>query len=330
MISRLLVFLTLILFCFSSPAMAQGQGEPVAVVSLVWGVVTIKHPGADYQPARWLEPVFPGDRLMTKGPGSKLLINFFADNHQEVMGEDMVATASEGGLNKVSGDGEIRKDPARNPFGAGGVENPFVYTHRLRQADFQGADAPGVIEAEQPTLRARVRAGFPPTFAWTDTGAESYTLTVYDPATNASVWSKAVRGTRYQMTEEQANHLLKGVNYRWGVLAGDEVVVRPYPFKLLTRPLKKWFDEQVGDFDDKRSRDHLQRSDWTDYLTVCAQVLDVDRVFELAEKMKEMDPQNPQIYRVLTRLYLRKGCPGHAQAAYNKQIELGGLDPIYP
>jgi hypothetical protein len=325
-----LLFLGILTCSVFRPVLAQDQGDPVAVVSLVWGVVTIKHPGADYKPAKWLEPVFPGDQLMTAGPGSKLLINFFADNHQEVMGQDMVATAASGGLTKSSGNGDIRKDPPRNPFGAGGVESPFIYTHRLRAADFQGADAPGVIASEQPTLRARVRAGFPPTFAWTDMGAASYTLSIYDPATGSPVWTKEVSGTRYQLTQDEGNQLLKGVNYRWGVNAGNQVVVRPYEFKLLTLPLKKWFDQQVADFDGKRDRDQLQRSDWTDYLTVCAQVLDIDRVFELAEKMKEMDPQNPRIYRVLTRIYLRKGCPGHAKAAYDKQIELGALDPIFP
>lgn len=180
--TRFLAFLLPFLLCFPVPALAQDQGDPVAVISLVWGVVTIKHPGADYKPARWLEPVFPGDQLRTAGPGSKLLINFFSNNHQEVMGEDMVATASSSGLSKVSGATEIRVDPARNPFGSGGVESPFIYTHRLREADFEGADAAGVIASEQPTLRARVRAGFPPTFAWTDTGAGSYTVTIYDPA----------------------------------------------------------------------------------------------------------------------------------------------------
>jgi hypothetical protein len=324
------LFLGIVTFSLCRPALAQDQGDPVAVVSLVWGAVTIKHPGADYKPARWLEPVFPGDQLMTSGPGSKLLITFFSDNHQEVMGQDMVATAAADGLAKSSGAGDIRKDPARNPFGAGGVESPFIYTHRLREADFQGAEVAGALESERPTLRARVRAGFPPTFAWTDTGAAGYTLSIYDPATGSAVWTKEVSGTRYQLSQDEGNQLLKGVNYRWDVNAGDQVVVRPYEFKLLTLPLAKWFDQQVVDFDGKRDRDQLQRSDWTDYLTVCAQVLDIDRAFELAEKMKEMDPQNPRIYRVLTRIYLRKGCPAHAKAAYDKEIALGALDPIYP
>ncbi len=327
---RALLFLCAFLCSAALPTLAQSQADPVAVISLVWGVVTIKHADADYKPARWLEPVFPGDQVMTAGPGSKLLITFFSDNHQEVMGEDMIAAATPDGLSKTKGSGTIRKDPARNPFGAGGVESPFVYTHRLVEADFQGADAPGVIEAEQPTLRARVRAGFPPTFAWTESEAKNYTLNIIDPATGNPVWTKVVDGIRYVLTTDQANKLLKGVNYRWGVNADSQAWVRPYEFKLLTLPLKKWFDEQEAIFDDKRAKNQLQRSDWTDYLLVCSQVLDLDRVFELAEKMKEMDPKNPRIYRVLTRIYIRKGCPGHAKAAHDKEIALGGLDPIYP
>ena len=127
-------FLLLIsaLFAMFQPAAAQGPDEvPVAVISLVWGEVTLKHSDSDYQPARWLDPIYPGDLVKTTGPGSKLLITFFSDNHQEVMGEDITANVAADKLVKVEGQNTIRRDPARNPFGAGGVENPFIYTHKL-------------------------------------------------------------------------------------------------------------------------------------------------------------------------------------------------------
>jgi len=76
--------------------------------------------------------------------------------------------------------------------------------------------------------------------------------------------------------------------------------------------------------------DKLQRSVYTDYLLVCSQVLEIDRAMEIAEKMRKMDPNNPRIFRILTRIYLRKGCPAHAKAAHDKLVKLGGRDPIYP
>jgi hypothetical protein len=323
-----IAFLCTVFCC--APALAQGEDDvPVGVVSLVWGVVTVKHADSDYKPARWLEPIYTGDQVRTAGPGSKLLVVFFNDNHQEVMGQDMVASVGTASLNKSEGDGEIRKDKPRNPFGAGGVENPFIYTHKLIQDDFKGADEPGAILAEQPTLQARVRPAFPPSFNWPDTGADSYTLQILQP-TGELVWEKTLKASQYKLTVQEANSLLKGVNYKWQVTAGEQQIVRPYEFKLLTLPLRKWFDEQVADFDKLRDSDKLQRSDWTDYLLVCSQVLEIDRVFELADKMKVMDPKNPRIYRVLTRIYIRKGCPAHAKAAHVKLVELGGRDPVYP
>ena len=325
-----IALLCLLLCCTLQPALAQGEDDvPIGVVSLVWGVVTVKHVDSDYKPARWLEPIYAGDQLRTAGSGSKLLVVFFSDNHQEVMGADMVASVESTGLVKSEGEGEIRKDEARNPFGAGGVENPFIYTHKLVQDDFKGADESGAIAAEQPTLRARVRPAFPPSFDWVDSGADSYTLQIHQP-TGELVWEKTVKASQYKLTEQEANKLLKGVNYTWKVTAGGEEIVRPYEFKLLTLPLRKWFDEQVAMFDKKRRTDKLQRSDWTDYLLVCSQVLDIDRAFELTDKMKEMDPNNPRIYSILTRIYIRRGCPAHAKAAHDKLVQLGGRDPVYP
>jgi hypothetical protein len=328
-ISNLLGTVTLFCLMLSGPIAAQEPPSPVGVISLVWGEVTVKHEDADYKPARWLEPIYTGDQLRTAGQGSKLLIVFFNDNHQEVVGPDLVCTVAPTGVEKTQGQGDVRVDSARNPFGAGGVESPFIYTHKLIQDDFAGADEQGALEAEQLTLKARVRPAFPPSFNWPDTGAQSYQLRITDPS-GSVVWEKKLSASQYKLNQKEANDLLKGVNYKWTVLADGEVLVRPYEFKLLTLPLRKWFDGQVAQFNKKRDADKLQRSDWTDYLLVCSQVNEIDRVFELVEKMKAMDPNNPRIYRVLTRVYVRRSCPAHAKAAHDKLVELGGRDPIYP
>lgn len=324
------LLLVLLLIITAGNTLAQSPTEkPVGVISLVWGAVTVKHTDADYAPARWMEPIYIGDKLKTDGPGSKLLIVFFNDNHQEVMGEDLVAEVKSGGLSKSTGSGEVRKDEVRNPFGAGGVENPFVYTHRLIEDDFKGGEDAGVLEAERGTLRARVNADFPPSFKWEPVEGSNYLLKIEQP-TGELVWSKALTKNQYRLTPQEGNKLLKGVNYKWSVTSGDRVVVRPYEFKLLTQPLKKWFDEQASVFTKKRSSDKLERSDYTDYLLLCSQILDIDRAMEVLEKMRAMDSKNPLVFRALTRIYLLKNSPGHALAAHKKLEELGGRDPIYP
>ena len=312
------------------PSFAQGQDTPVAVVSLVWGAVTVKHQDADYKPARWLEPIFPGDQVRTTGPGSKLLVTYFFDKHQEVVGPDLVADAQAKTLTKTEGKSDIRRDAARQPFGAGGVESPFVYTHKLVQDDFAGADAPGAMEKELATLKSRVRPTFPPSFWWQTNGASEYEISIAQPGVEGGGWTKKVTGNQYKLTLDEANSLLKGVNYDWTVKGNGETVVASYPFKLLTLPLKKWYNEQVGAFNDSRNLDKLQRNQWTDYLLVCAQVNEVDRSMEIIEKMRQLDPKNPRIYRALTRIYILKGCPAHAKSAHDQLVALGGRDPIYP
>lgn len=330
--SKILNFIAVICLtlALTAPTLAQEPGEkPVAVISLAWGVVTVKHTDADYKPARWLEPIYVGDEIKTNGPGSKLLITYFYDNHQEVLGEDLVAEAKEGNLVKLYGESQIRRDKPRNPFGAGGVENPFIYTHQLVEDDFKGAYADGAFEAEMATLRARVRATFPPAFYWDNAGEPSYELNIYEPSGELR-WSKKVKRNQYKLTRNEANKFLKGVNYKWGVTADGQFIVKPYEFKLLTLPLKKWFDEQASTFNKMRKKGKLQRSNYTDYLLVCSQISDIDRSMELIEKMRNLDPKNPRVFRALTRIYLLKGCPAHALAAHKKLKQLGGLDPIYP
>lgn len=302
------------------PALGAGD-TPVAVISLVWGAVTIKHQNEDYKPARWLEPIFPGDQVKTSGTDAKLLVTYFNDNHQEVLGPNSESTAQETGLTG----GSVRKDSARNPFGAGGVENPFVYTRKLVEADFQ--NPPLDYEAEKGVLQARVRPTFPPSLFWQKTS--DCVLEVYDYV-GASLWNVPVKGHTYVLTTAQAQAMPKGVNYSWDVKSGDQVLVARYPFKLLTLPQYKWFQEQTQDYESKKASGKLQRSDWTDYLLVCSQLNYVDQGLDLLYKMAEMDPNNPAVYRALTRVYLQKNCPVHARRAHDKELELGGLDPVYP
>lgn len=328
-----LLILTLMLAMLlrgSPPVAAQPADAPVAVVSLVWGVVTIKHADADYQPARWLEPVFAGDYVKTAGPGAKLLITFFNDNHQEILGTDSEANVSLTGLTSKSGPPSQKGKP-RNPFGAGGVENPFVYTHKLRAPDFAHADEGGAMQREEMYLRASNRPSTPPGFSWPAwPGATSYSLQVEAPSLNFR-FKKSTDKTQYKMTLKQSNAMSKGSEYTWWVLTADnQTVVSRYPFLYLTRPMEKWLVEQRMAFAARRQHNQLQRSDYTDYLLVLAQLDRIDDVVTLTREMVAMDARNPLLYRALTRAYLAHGCPAHALQAHQQEIQFGGIDPINP
>ena len=322
---RLLVMLSLLL-SFFSPVFAADGDSPVGVISLVWGEVTVKHENEDYKPARWLEPIFAGDLVKTATPGSKLLVTFFDDNHQEVMGPASSARVDDRGLTKIDGE-DIRKDPARNPFGAGGVGNPFIYTRKLAQADFANA-ASADLETEKLILAGRVRPSFPPSMFWSKQaeGTVSH-LRVFDYL-GKPMWTREVQGHTYKLTEKEADAMPKGVVYTWDVVADKQTVVVRYPFRLLTKPQRDWYQKQRRDFDNKKAAGKLERSDWTDMILVSTQLYYVDEAIDLLYKMRDMDPQNPNIYRALTRAYLHKGCPGTAQQALDKELQLGGIDPI--
>ena len=285
--------LTLLLLGLScAPGWCQDKSTPVGVISLVWGVVTVKHETADYKAARWLEPIYPGDYVKTAGPGSRLLITFFNDNHQEVIETDVEATVKPESLSPLNG-AKVRRDKARNPFGAGGVDNPFVYTKKLISDDFKGADDPNAYAAEEVYLKAAVNSAFPPSFAWMALpGQKVYNLKVTAPSLQFT-WTKTVSGTHYKMTQKEANAITKGSTYQWQVSAGTTAAVKPYPFKSLTLPQEKWLKEQRAGFDQKRAHKQLQRSDYTDFLLVCSQLTRIDEAVSLGREMAAMDSKNP-------------------------------------
>jgi hypothetical protein len=306
------------------------NATPVAVISLVWGVVTVKHSNEDYKPARWLEPIFPGDFVKTVGPGSKLLITYFFDNHQEVMGQDSEAMVDKNGLASKSGPA-IRKDRARNPFGVGGVQSPFVYTHRLVTPDFKKADDAGQLQAENGYLPTHVDSGSALRFAWPAVkGVKQYTFAISD-ATGNTVATMSSKTATCKVPPAKAGRMFFGTVYRWSVRTPDgRVVIPPTPFLYLSRPLEKWLAESRAKFDSLRKRKQLQRSDYTDFLLVCAQLVRVDDCIALTREIAAMDGKNPQAFRALTRALLAAGCPAHAKQAHDKEIELGGFDPVFP
>lgn len=319
-------WLALLLAASTLPVQAQGDNPPVAVMSLVWGVVNIKHVNEDYKPARWMEPLFVGDQVNAAGPGSKVLVTFFSDNHQEVAGTNSTTQVEDNDLKSLSGP-PLRVDPPRNPFGSGGVQNPFVYTRRLVAADFQGGD----MAQENAYAKATLRSGEPLIFGVAGpAAAKNFTVAITDPQ-NQPLLSDKGTANRLKMSTQKSNQLSKGSVYYWQATSSSgQTLVARYPFLFLTLPLEKWLKETVDNFNSLRQRNQLQRSDYTDYLLVSAQLMRVDDVLALCQEMAVMDPKNPRVFRALTRAYLTKGWPAHAKQAHDTEINLGAIDPIYP
>lgn len=326
-LAALLAGLLAPLAAFAQDAAPPTDTPPVAVVSLVWGEVTIKHPNGDYKPCRWLEPVYPQDFLKTSGPGSKLLVTYFFDNHQEVLSPDTEAQADYKTLIGTSGP-DIRKDKARNPFGTG-MSNPFVYTMPLQAEAFADADAPGQYELEKQWLKASVKPSYPPVFSWAAwPGAKQYKIQIFD-TTKQFVGGATVKGTSFKVSPRELSAASKGSTFLWQVTTPDDKVAVPrYPFTVLTGPLEAWLASYRNPFQKKSKTGKLERSDYTDYLLVSAQLSQVDTVVSLCQQIAALDPNNPRAFRALTRAYLAKGCPAHAQEAWEKETQLGGVDPI--
>jgi hypothetical protein len=324
------MLLVMALLAAGLPAWAQdGPNPPVAVISLVWGVVTVKHTGGDYQPATWLEPIYAQDYVKTAGPGSKLLITYFFDNHQEVMDQDSIAGVGYKGLQLQQGP-KIRKDAARNPFGQG-MQNPFVYTMRLNSVSFNGADEPNAMALENGYLRASVTPTYPPRFRWQAlSGAKQYHVQFFDTKNQARAGAPAKKAELIA-TRKQFGLQTLGQTFRWQVdAAPGQTVVSRYSFMVLGKPQQKWLSSYRVGFERKRKAKQLQRSDYTDYLLMCAQLLQVDEAVKLCDEMARLNPKNPQVFRALTRAYLAHNCPAHAKQAYQTEISLGGIDPIAP
>jgi DNA-binding transcriptional activator of the SARP family len=70
------------------------------------------------------------------------------------------------------------------------------------------------------------------------------------------------------------------------------------------------------------------QTDYTDLFLLYTQRKMIDKYLHLLQQMVDLDPENPILYRALVRAYLSKGCPAHALQARERELQLGGSDPI--
>lgn len=314
------------------PAQAQDKEElaknnPVGIVSLVQGEVQFKHLNDDWQPAHWLTLVRPEDQLKT-GDNGKVLVHFFADDHAEIIDAATEAKVAFKSMIKVAGGG-IRRQEARDRA-ATQILTPYMLESKLASRDFAQANEPGAIEKEKIFLKAFVLPdAFPPVFSWQDVGAPLYRLQLFNEW-NEVIYETKTKDRRFKYPYKGNFQLARNSQYLWQVLTPDDtIVVRKYPFTLLTALHTREVARAEKNFENLQRQKKLQQNHYTDMFLLYNNRKMIDRLLGLLQQMTNLDPENPMIYRALVRVYLAKGCPAHAQEALNRELQLNGNDPFF-
>lgn len=301
------------------------QNMPVAIVSQVLGQAQIKNVNGDWRPLYLLELLRPEDQLQTMDDG-KVVVLFFFDNHLEVL--DPTGQAKVAFKNLQSESGALRRAQVQ-ARSRGQVEIPYMLLRRLRVADFTQAEDPGAYEKEQTFLSAWVKATTsPPVFYCKDLQLPTYRFQFFNE------WDEFLyEGTstepRFKFPFRGPVQLTRNSLYYWQVLGPDDsIVVRKYPFRVLTQPLAQLVERSEKRYEALQKANKTTSIEDTDmFLLYNSQGL-VDKNLHLLQEMSRKDPENPLIYRALVRAFLTRGCPAHAREALDKETALGSPDPI--
>lgn len=307
------------------------KNQPVCIVSLVSGPCEIKTPDSDWHAAWWLTLLRPEDQLRTPGNG-KLVLDFFADDHLEIVDPGTEAKIAFRNVVKTSPGGGVRLDPARDRARTE-IAIPYLLMRKLFANDFAGADDPDAMTRENQFLNARVKCeAFPPVFFWKNTGAASYRFQLFNEWDQFMYEKKVVdkgREVRFKFPYDAPFQMAKSSEYAWQVLAPDDtIVVRKYKFTILTQPLADQVARTEKNFERLKKSGKANQTTWCDLFLLYQNRKMIDKYLHILQDMANQDPENPVIQRALVRAYLSKGCPAHAKAALDKEIQLGGMDPV--
>lgn len=303
------------------------DNNPVAILSMVQGQTEIKHPDGDWQPAYWLTLVRPQDQLRT-GANGKALVDYFSDDHLEVVDPSSEAKVSFKNLERINGN--VRREGARDRAVVE-IPIPYMLEKRLYGQDFEAAQEPGAMERENVFLAASVRPdAYPPVFDWKKVpGAAFYRLQLFNE------WDEVIYETRphtnhFKYPYSAPFQLARNSQYLWQVVTPDDtIVVRKYPFTLLTLLHARELTRAENRFAKLKKQSKLMPYHYTELFLLYNNRKLVDRTLGLLRQMANMDPENPMIYRALVRAYLAKGCPAHAQEALTRELQLNGVDPLH-
>lgn len=303
------------------------KNNPVAIISLVQGDVQIKHPDGDWQPAYWLTLLRPEDQIKMPDKG-KILVDFFSDDHLEAVDQGTEAKVAFKSLTKIQGPGGVRREQARDRAVVE-IPIPYMLERKLSSKDLAPASEPDAMDKEKVYLSATVWPElFPPVWQWKRTNAPLYRLQLFNE------WDEVIYETktpqnRFKFPYNGPFQLAKNSQYLWQVLdPGDQILVRKYPFTLLTTLHARELEHAEKKFEAAQKAGKAQQNQYTDMFILYNNRKLIDRTLALLLQMSKKDPENPMIYRALARVYLAKGCPAHAQQALDKELQLNGVDPL--
>jgi hypothetical protein len=303
------------------------KNNPVAIISLVQGDVQIKHPDGDWQPAYWLTLLRPEDQIKMPDKG-KILVDFFSDDHLEAVDQGTEAKVAFKSLTKIQGPGGVRREQARDRAVVE-IPIPYMLERKLSSKDLAPASEPDAMDKENVYLNATVWPElFPPVWQWKRTNAPLYRLQLFNE------WDEVIYETktpqnRFKFPYNGPFQLAKNSQYLWQVLdPGDQILVRKYPFTLLTTLHARELEHAEKKFEAAQKAGKAQQNQYTDMFILYNNRKLIDRNLALLLQMSKKDPENPMIYRALARVYLAKGCPAHAQQALDKELQLNGVDPL--
>lgn len=321
-------------FMLGLTALAQDNQElsenlPVCIVSSVEGDCEIKRLNGDWRPVYWLDLVRPQDHLRAGGGRSKVVVNFFFDDHLEIVDPDSEAEVAFKNLKKVSEGGSVRRDEARDRSRAT-IDIPYMFLRRLKAQDFLLAEEPGAVEKEKLFMLAFVNnKAYPPVFQWGKVaGVMNYRIQLFNEW-DEFLYEASTKEIRWKFPHRGPFNLQKASLYQWQILTpGDDIVVRKYKFYQLTQLQAREVERAQKRFNELKRTKKLNRTHYADLFLLYNRLSMVDERLHLLEEMVQIDPENPVLYRGLVRAYLDKGCPAHALEAQRREIQLGGIDDI--
>lgn len=319
-----------LLLLFTLPALAQDRRElaennPVAIVSLTQGQAEIRHVGGDWRAVYWLDLLRPEDEIRTADDG-KVMVNFFHDDHREIIDPSTEAKMAFRDVKFTQG--QVRKAAARDRA-VTEIPIPYMLMRELNRPEFELAGEADAMEREKIFLSAYVKAeAFPPVWFWSNSGTPPYKFQMFNEW-DEFLYESKTNDTRFKFPYDGPFNMAKNSLYKWQVTdANDNIIVRKYSFILLTQLHSREVARAEKRFDELDRAGKLLQSDYTDLFLLYTQRKMIDKYLHLLQQMSEKDPENPIIYRGLVRAYLAKGCPAHAEEARQREIQLGGVDPI--
>lgn len=316
----------------ASPAGAQtseqqelAQNNPVAVVAQVLGDAQVKHVDSDWRPVYWLDLLRPEDQIQTSS-GGKVVTLFFFDDHLEIVDPESEAKVAFKNIQAASG--KVRRHEPQGRTKAQ-VDIPYMLLRRLRVADFAQADEEGAYEKEETFLSAWVKnTAYPPVFYCKDLKLPKYRFQLFNEW-DEFLYEGVSREPKFKYPYSGVQQLTKNGLYYWQVLGPDDsIVVRKYPFRVLTQPLATLVERSEKRYEALKKKKQASTIDTTDMFLLYNTLNLVDKNIHLLQDMIKQDPENPILYRALVRAYLTRGCPAHAKEALDKETALGAVDPI--